>query len=140
MKRWQGIALLSLSILAGCTYQLPPTDRLPPRQPEWPQTKPDRPIPPEHRPKPALKPAPAPKPKQPPERQASHPRYAPPPGVAAEWDNRLGVYIVKGTPVYYRERVYYRWNRTWHSAFRLSGPWEPVELSQVPRGLQGLHR
>src|SRR5690606_3472846 len=37
--------------------------------------------------------------------QRSHPRYAPPPHAAAHWDNRLGVYVVEGTDLFYRERL-----------------------------------
>ncbi len=68
--------------------------------------------------------------------QRSHPRYAPPPHVAAHWDNRLGVYVVEGRELYYRERLYYRWDGDWFCAARPDGPWEPVAPSSVPPGLR----
>lgn len=70
----------------------------------------------------------------------THPRYAPPPHVAAHWDNRLGVYVVEGQPLYYRERLYYRWNDGWYSSGRPNGPWESVEGPSVPPGLRNRHR
>ncbi|MCQ4263690.1 hypothetical protein CXK91_16725 [Stutzerimonas stutzeri] len=68
--------------------------------------------------------------------QKSHPRYAPPPHVAAHWDNRLGVYVVEGRDLYYRERLYYRWDGDWLCAGRPDGPWEPVAPPSVPPGLR----
>ncbi|PTU73318.1 hypothetical protein [Pseudomonas mangrovi] len=72
--------------------------------------------------------------------QRSHPRYAPPPGAPAHWNNQLGVYVVEGSDLYYRERLYYRWDGDWYCAGRPDGPWEPVELHSVPPGLRGRHR
>lgn len=72
--------------------------------------------------------------------QRSHPRYAPPPGAPAHWNNQLGVYVVEGSDLYYRERLYYRWDGDWYCAGRPDGPWEPVELHSVPPGLRGHHR
>lgn len=69
----------------------------------------------------------------------THPRYAPPPHVSAYWDSRLGVYVVEGQPLYYRERLYYRWSSGWYSASRPDGPWEPVAEPSVPRGLRTQH-
>ena len=66
----------------------------------------------------------------------SHPRYAPPPHVAAHWDNRPGVYVVEGRELYYRERLYYRWDGDWFCAARPDGPWEPVAPPSVPPGLR----
>ncbi|MFH1273327.1 MAG: hypothetical protein ABIJ49_10880 [Pseudomonadota bacterium] len=68
--------------------------------------------------------------------QKSHPRYAPPPHVAAHWDNRLGVYVVVGRDLFYRERLYYRWDGDWYCAGRPDGPWEPVAPPSVPPGLR----
>lgn len=68
--------------------------------------------------------------------QRTHPRYAPPPGAPAHWDNRLGVYVLEGTPLYYRERLYYRWDGDWYCAGRPDGPWEAVALPSVPLGLR----
>ncbi len=76
---------------------------------------------------------------RPPATQKSHPRYAPPPHAAAHWDNRLGVYVVEGKNMFYRERLYYRWDGDWYCAGRPEGPWEPVAPPSVPTGLRGLH-
>lgn len=69
----------------------------------------------------------------------THPRYAPPPHVAAHWDNRLGVYVVEGQPLYYRERLYYRWSDGWYGSDRPNGPWEPLNGPSVPPGLHNRH-
>ncbi|MBK3867765.1 hypothetical protein GFL09_08700 [Pseudomonas stutzeri] len=82
---------------------------------------------------PPIKAPPAPRP---PSTRKSHPRYAPPPHVAAHWDNRLGVYVVEGRDLYYRERLYYRWDGDWFCAGRPDGPWEPVAPPSVPPGLR----
>ena len=76
---------------------------------------------------------------RPPATQKSHPRYAPPPHAAAHWDNRLGVYVVEGQDLFYRERLYYRWDSDWYCASRPGGPWEPVAPPSVPTGLRSLH-
>ncbi|KGK83718.1 MULTISPECIES: hypothetical protein [Pseudomonas] len=68
--------------------------------------------------------------------QRSHPRYAPPPHAAAHWDNRLGVYVVEGTELFYRERLYYRWDGDWYCSGRPDGPWDPVAPPSVPPGLR----
>ncbi|MDD0843820.1 hypothetical protein [Pseudomonas sp. Gutcm_11s] len=71
-----------------------------------------------------------------PAHQQSHPRYAPPPGGNAYWDPALGVYVIQGaSKLYYRERVYYRWNRGWNWASSPNGPWQPTDSSGVPAGL-----
>lgn len=71
-----------------------------------------------------------------PVRQQSHPRYAPPPGGNAYWDPALGVYVIQGSSkLYYRERVYYRWNRGWAWSSTPNGPWQPTDSSGVPAGL-----
>lgn len=67
---------------------------------------------------------------------SNHPRFAPPPGVASQWDARLGVYVVGGAShLYYRERTYYRWNAGWSWATNPQGPWLPTDSSGVPPGL-----
>ena len=72
----------------------------------------------------------------PPVQQPSHPRYAPPPGGNAYWDPALGVYVIQGSSkLYYRERVYYRWNRGWAWSSKPNGPWQPTDSSGVPAGL-----
>lgn len=102
----------------------------------------NRPIPPAPVPRePAVTPPPVrtPPAPRPPATQKSHPRYAPPPHAAAHWDNRLGVYVVEGRDLFYRERLYYRWDGDWYCAGRPDGPWEPVAPPSVPTGLRGLH-
>lgn len=84
-------------------------------------------------PPPPIQTPPAPRP---PATQKTHPRYAPPPNAAAHWDNRLGVYVVEGTDLYYRERLYYRRDGDWYCAGHPEGPWEPVALPSVPPGLR----
>ncbi|MFZ3154353.1 hypothetical protein [Pseudomonas sp.] len=67
---------------------------------------------------------------------SNHPRFAPPPGVASQWDAQLGVYVVGGAShLYYRERTYYRWNSGWSWASNPQGPWLPTDSSGVPPGL-----
>ncbi len=67
---------------------------------------------------------------------SNHPRFAPPPGVASQWDARLGVYVVGGTSdLYYRERTYYRWDAGWSWASNPQGPWLATDRSGVPPGL-----
>ncbi|MDG9924837.1 MULTISPECIES: hypothetical protein [unclassified Pseudomonas] len=84
----------------------------------------------------ALQPGVTPKGGEPAQKQQSHPRYAPPPGGNAYWDPALGVYVIQGsTKLYYRERVYYRWDRGWNWASSPSGPWQPTDSSGVPAGL-----
>lgn len=101
-----------------------------------------RPVPPAPAPRepvvtpPPVRTPPAPRP---PATQKSHPRYAPPPHAAAHWDNRLGVYVVEGRDLFYRQRLYYRWDGDWYCAGRPDGPWEPVAPPSVPTGLRGLH-
>jgi hypothetical protein len=66
--------------------------------------------------------------------------FAPPPGGASHWDQRLGVYALDAVPnVYYRQRTYYRWNAGWTWATSLDGPWEATDSSGVPPGLGRLH-
>lgn len=82
--------------------------------------------------------APAPRPRS--TTQRTHPRYAPPPGAPSHWDNQLGVYVVEGASLYYRERLYYRWDGDWFCAGRPDGPWEPVAPNGVPPGLRNRSR
>ncbi|MFC3609570.1 hypothetical protein [Stutzerimonas tarimensis] len=90
------------------------------------------------RPGPVIAPPPVERPPAPsrPTTQPSHPRYAPPPHVAAHWDNTLGVYVVPGRDLFYRERLYYRHQNGWLCAPHPDGPWEPVALPSVPPGLR----
>lgn len=77
-----------------------------------------------------------PKASDPAPKQQSHPRYAPPPGGNAYWDPALGVYVIQGSSkLYYRERVYYRWDRGWAWSSSPNGPWQPTDSSGVPAGL-----
>lgn len=72
----------------------------------------------------------------PPSPTGNHPRFAPPPGVASQWDACLGVYVVGGTSdLYYRERTYYRWDAGWSWASNPQGPWLATDSSGVPPGL-----
>ena len=78
-------------------------------------------------------------PSEPPARTApppSGPVITPPPYGQAHWDNRLGVYVVEGTELFYRDRLYYRWDGDWFCAGRPDGPWEPVAPPSVPPGLR----
>lgn len=86
---------------------------------------------------PPVQPSPLPRP---PEAQTPvQPRFAPPPHVAARWDNALGVYVVPGRKLYYRERVYYQQqDGVWMSSSLPNGPWEPVAPPSVPPGLRNL--
>ncbi|WP_263139386.1 hypothetical protein [Pseudomonas sp. RIT-PI-AD] len=71
-----------------------------------------------------------------PGRSKTHSRYAPPPGGQSYWDNALGVYVLEGTPdLYYRERVYYRWQDGWSESESPQGPWQPTDINGVPAGL-----
>lgn len=131
---WQHAVLVGLSVLlgacAGTPYESspqPPAAKPVPRAPE-----PSAPV----ISPPPIKAPPAPRA---PATQKSHPRYAPPPHVAAHWDNRLGVYVVEGRELYYRERLYYRWDGDWFCAGRPDGPWEPVAPPSVPPGLRNRH-
>nr|MBF0683152.1 hypothetical protein [Pseudomonas sp.] len=120
-------AALLLGACAGSPYESqPPRTPMPP----VPETR-----------EPAAAPPPISTPPAPqrPATQRSHPRYAPPPHAAAHWDNRLGVYVVEGRNLYYRERLYYRWDGDWYCAGRPDGPWEPVAPPSVPTGLRSLH-
>jgi len=121
-------AVLLLAACAGNPYEAqPPVSHPVPRLPDArePAAAP-----------PSIGTPPAP---QRPATQRSHPRYAPPPHAAAHWDNRLGVYVVEGRDLYYRERLYYRWDGDWYCAGGPDGPWEPVAGPSVPTGLRGLH-
>jgi hypothetical protein len=120
------LALL-LGACAGNPYQTSePGSKAPPAPgPQEPAASP-----------PPVRTPPAPRP---PATQKSHPRYAPPPHAAAHWDNGLGVYVVEGRNMFYRERLYYRWDGDWYCAGRPDGPWEPVALPSVPTGLRSLH-
>lgn len=127
-----GMALL----LNACAVQHPQPQPEPAPQRAPAKTAPAKVSPPVRRPAIQAQPIKSP------QRQATsktHPRYAPPPDVAAHWDNRLGVYVVEGQPLYYRERLYYRWSDGWYGSGRPSGPWEPLDGPSVPPGLRNLH-
>lgn len=121
------VAALLLGACAGNPYETQPA---PPSVPQAPDGREPSAAPP------PISTPPAP---QRPATQRSHPRYAPPPHAAAHWDNRLGVYVVEGRDLYYRERLYYRWDGDWYCAGRPDGPWEPVAAPSVPTGLRSLH-
>jgi hypothetical protein len=130
LSRTGGVIMLALLLgaCAGNPYQTSEPARRPPppvSEPGEPVTSP-----------PPVRTPPAPRP---PATQKSHPRYAPPPHAPAHWDNRLGVYVVEGRNMFYRERLYYRWDGDWYCAGRPDGPWEPVSPPSVPTGLRGLH-
>ena len=123
-----GMALL----LGACAGRNAPSDdqalpRLPPEQ--LPSDTTQAPAPP----------PPAPKVPAPPAVMKTHPRYAPPPQGDAFWDPRLGVYVVDNKELYYRERLYYRWDQGWYCAGRIDGPWESVDGPSVPPGLRSRH-
>ena len=46
---------------------------------------------------------------------------------------------VSSTLLYYRERLYYRWEDGWLCSAQPDGPWESVAEVSVPMGLRGLH-
>ena len=129
----RGGAVVTLALLLGACAGNPYQVSEPTRGPEPPVSTPPRE--PVATPPPVRTP-PAPRP---PATQKSHPRYAPPPHAAAHWDNRLGVYVVEGQDLFYRERLYYRWDGDWYCAGRPGGPWEPVAPPSVPTGLRSLH-
>ena len=114
MKRLALACLLGFG-LSGCVLQQPsgPVDRLPPaQQPGTPAGK------------------------LPPVQQPSHPRYAPPPGVKSHWNPALGVYVVEGArDLYYRERIFYRWDGGWSWSPQAGGPWKATDSSGIPPGL-----
>ncbi|WP_051231642.1 hypothetical protein [Stutzerimonas azotifigens] len=128
----RGVAILGLALgLAACAgnpYSSQPAPQ-PAPEPVPPAQEPSRPV----ITPPPVQSTPAPRP---PATQKSHPRYAPPPHVDAHWDNRLGVYVVEGSELFYRERLYYRWDGDWLCAPRPEGPWEPVPAPSVPPGLR----
>lgn len=130
LSRTGGAMMLALLLgaCAGNPYEASEPTRLPPP----PVTEPGEPV----TSPPPVRTPPAPRP---PATQKSHPRYAPPPHAAAHWDNRLGVYVVEGQDMFYRERLYYRWDGDWYCAGRPDGPWEPVAPPSVPTGLRSLH-
>lgn len=71
-----------------------------------------------------------------PKQQASHPRYAPPPGVKSHWSPALGVYVVEGArDLYYRERIFYRFDGGWSWSPQPGGPWKDTDSSGIPPGL-----
>lgn len=108
MKRLLLLGVLGLS-LAGCVVQ--PLGTPSPRQPGAPL---GTPLP----------------------QQPAHPRYAPPPGVKSHWSPALGVYVVEGArDLFYRERIFYRWDAGWHWAPRAGGPWQATDSQGIPPGL-----
>ncbi len=136
-RRLSRVALGSLMlVLAGCAsdavYHMPGSQ--PQRQPEPLPESPARPVI-----TPVVPATPSPGAPSVPATRKTHPRYAPPPHADAHWDNRLGVYVVSGQSLYYRERLYYRWNNGWYCAAQPSGPWEVVDEPSVPTGLRMLH-
>lgn len=124
------LSLLSLVLgLSACAVQQPQHTDLPPLQtvPPTPRVKPVPATPST----PANSPAPVPR---------TSASFAPPPGGASHWDQRLGVYVLDAVPnVYYRQRTYYRWNSGWTWATSLDGPWEATDSTGVPAGLGHLH-
>ena len=125
-------------LLGGCAsdsiYQWPGPPQRPPTSPSWPAPPPEAPA------RPVITPVtPAPKVPAQPSTGKTHPRYAPPPHLDAQWDNRLGVYVVSGRALYYRERLYYRWSNGWYCAGQPDGPWKTLEDASVPMGLRSLH-
>lgn len=73
---------------------------------------------------------------EPPTQQQSHPRYAPPPGVKSHWNPSLGVYVVEGArDLYYRERIFYRFDGGWSWSPQAGGPWKDTDSSGIPPGL-----
>jgi len=128
--------ILLLSACAHQGYDYPSEQHPAPTQ-RPPMQKPPAQVPPQ--PQQTIKALPPKSGSSPPARSGNHPRYAPPPDVDAYWDNNLGVYVVRGRPLYYRERLYYRWNDGWYSSGRPNGPWETVEGPSVPPGLRRSH-
>lgn len=128
--RAAGVVLLA-SLLAACAGN--------PYEPAERPPAPPAPTPDAREPISSPPPVRTPPAPRPPATQKSHPRYAPPPHAAAHWDNRLGVYVIEGKRLYYRERLYYRWDGDWYSSCRPDGPWEAVAQPSVPPGLRGLH-
>ena len=129
-----GLPLICLLLtLAGCAGQGPYHE---PDEPEW---EPSR-KPPAVQSPPQSRPLPPPPPQSQPPKQAprlkAHPRFAPPPGGNCYWDTGLGVYVLEGQRnVFYRERVYYRWDNGWSYSNGPHGPWQPTDSSGVPAGL-----
>lgn len=130
-----GLLTVAALLLAACAGQAP----VQPQPPTQPETRP-LPAPPVIRTPIERAPISAPAPRPPSSTQRTHPRYAPPPGAPSHWDNQLGVYVVEGASLYYRERLYYRWDGDWYCAGRPDGPWEPVAPSSVPPGLRNRSR
>ena len=114
----RGSAVVTLALLLGACSGNPYQVSEPTRGPEPPVSTPPR--------EPVATPPPV---RTPP---------APRPPAAAHWDNRLGVYVVEGQDLFYRERLYYRWDGDWYCAGRPGGPWEPVAPPSVPTGLRSL--
>lgn len=133
-RAWRSGLLVGMAmLLAACAGQQP----APTPQPPLPDSRPlPDAQPPVVRPPIERAPISAPAPRQPASTQRTHPRYAPPPGAPSHWDNQLGVYVVEGASLYYRERLYYRWDGDWYCAGRPDGPWEPVAPTAVPPGLR----
>ena len=130
MSVYARLSLLSLVLgLSACAVQQPQHTDLPPLQ-TLPSTPMVKPLPP------STPGTPAPT-TQVPRTSAS---FAPPPGGASHWDQRLGVYVLDAVPnVYYRQRTYYRWDAGWTWATSLNGPWESTDSTGVPPGLGHLH-
>jgi hypothetical protein len=131
-RLFHGGGLVTLALLLSACAGNPYETSEPTRQPPPPVSEPRKPV----ASPPPVRTPPAPRP---PATQKSHPRYAPPPHAAAHWDNRLSVYVVEGKDMFYRERLYYRWDGDWYCAGRPDGPWEPVASPSVPTGLRSLH-
>lgn len=125
-----GVVASALVLVACANNPYSTSPQVPEPRQRAPQTRPPAPVPPPIQTPPAPR-APA--------IQKAHPRYAPPPHGNAHWDNRLGVYVLEGRQLYYRERLYYRWDGDWFCAGHPDGPWDPVAPPSVPTGLRGLH-
>lgn len=128
-----GLPLIGLLLgLGGCVAQGPYYEpREPDREPPAVYT-PSQPKPQQQRPMPPAQPQPA----KPAPRMSAHPRFAPPPGGNCYWDTGLGVYVLEGERnIFYRERIYYRWDNGWSYSNSPHGPWEPTDASGVPAGL-----
>lgn len=134
----RGLLIAAALLLGACAGQ-PVEQPSPPVQPPQPGQQPGS-TPPVVRPPIERAPISAPAPRAPVTQQRTHPRYAPPPGAPSHWDNQLGVYVVEGAALYYRERLYYRWDGDWYCAGRPNGPWEPVAPHAVPPGLRNRPR
>ncbi|WP_052659131.1 hypothetical protein [Pseudomonas sp. LFM046] len=128
-----GLPLICLLLtLGGCVAQGPYVEPGEPERGPSPKAPTVQAPAPQQRPMPPVEPQP-PKPAP---RMKAHPRFAPPPGGNCYWDTGLGVYVLEGEDnIFYRERVYYRWDNGWSYSNGAHGPWTPTDASGVPAGL-----